>query len=91
MTPINSEAAILTRVLEPEVDDLSTEAARYLLRLNFRADDLKRMDELAAKSRDGALKFEERAEVENYEHVGHLLALMQSKARRSLNRAGSSS
>ena len=91
MTPINSEAAILTRVLETEVDDLSAEAAHYLLRLNFREDDLKRMDELATKSRDGALRSEELAEVENYEHVGHLLALMQSKARRSLNRAGSSS
>jgi hypothetical protein len=49
------------------------------------------MDELAAKARAGTLQAEERAEAENYEHVGHLLALMQSKARRSLHRSDSPS
>jgi hypothetical protein len=91
MTPLNSEAAILNRVLEPEIDDLSPETAQYILRLDFRKQDLERMDVLAAKARAGTLKEEERAETENYEHVGHMLALMQSKARRSLNRMGSSS
>jgi hypothetical protein len=91
MTPLNSEAAILKRVIEPEVDDLSPETARYILQLGFREQDLKRMDVLAAKAREGSLEDVERAEAENYEHVGHLLALMQSKARRSLNKVGSSS
>jgi hypothetical protein len=48
------------------------------------------MDVLAEKARKGALEEEERAEAENYEHVGHLLAMMQSKARRSLKRVGDS-
>ncbi len=91
MTPLNSEAAILKRVIEPEVDDLPPETARYILRLDFQKQDLERMDLLAEKARKGTLKEEEQAEAENYEHVGHLLALMQSKARRSLSKVGSSS
>ena len=91
MTALNSEAAILKRVIEPDVDDLSPETARYILRLDFPKEDLERMDVLAEKARKGTLEDEERAEAENYEHVGHLLAMMQSKARRSLKRAGASS
>ena len=89
MTPLNSEAAILKRMIEPEADDLPAEAAHYILRLGFPEPDLRRMDDLAAKARAGILKEEERGEAENYEHVGHLLALMQSKARRALSRVGS--
>ena len=89
MPPMNSEAAILKRLIEPEKDDFATETAHDILRLNFRQDDLNRMDELAAKAREGAIGDEERAEIENYEHVGHLLALLQSKARNSLKKAKS--
>ncbi len=83
----SSEAAILGRVIRPEEDDLAPEAARSILRLGFLPQDLERMDELAAMARDGALTEADRAEVERYEHVGHLLALLKSKARRSIARA----
>jgi hypothetical protein len=86
MNPRNSEAAILMRLIEPDVDDLPEETARYFLGLDFKKADVKRMDELAAKARAGTLKKGEQAELENFEHVGHLLALMQSKARRSLSK-----
>ncbi len=49
------------------------------------------MNELAAKAQEGKLSQEEAAEVENYRHVSHLLALLQSKARKTLGRAGSPS
>ena len=91
MPTLNSEAAILKRLIEPDKDDLNPEAANYILRLNFREPDMERMDELAAKAREGTLGSDEQAEVENYEHVGHMLALMQSKARRSLSRNSSPS
>lgn len=91
MNPRNSGAAILKRVIEPEVDDMPAETAHYLLGLDFKEADLKRMDELAARARAGTLDAEERAELENFEHVGHLLALLQSKARRSLSRVASAS
>lgn len=48
-----------------------------------------RMNELAGKARQGALSEPEEVELENYRHVSHLLALMQSKARLSLKGSGS--
>lgn len=86
----NSEAAILERVIRPEEDDLAPEAARSILRLGFRPRDLERMDELAARAREGTLTEADRAEVASYEHVGHLIALLKSKARRSLSWANAS-
>jgi len=46
------------------------------------------MNELAEKAREGALSSGEDRELENYRHVGHLLALLRSKARISLNATG---
>ena len=42
------------------------------------------MRELSAKARAGTLTAEEDAEAGKYELIGHLLNIMQSKARRSL-------
>jgi hypothetical protein len=42
------------------------------------------MNALAAKARAGTLTNEENEELENYLRVGDLIAIMQSKARRSL-------
>jgi hypothetical protein len=69
---------------------LSLEAARSILRLEFAPADKDRMHELAAKARDGSLSRAEREEVRSYERVGNLLALMKSKARQRLKKAGSS-
>ena len=80
----SSETAILDRVILPEQADLPGEAARYLLALDFSPADRERMNTLAAKASEGALSPDETSEIDSYRHVGHLLALMQSKARRSL-------
>ncbi len=87
MAPANTETAILDRLIAPERDDLTPEAARCLLAIDFGQLDRERMNELAAKAREGALTSEEATEIENYQHVGDLLALLQSKARKSLKRA----
>jgi hypothetical protein len=84
----NTETAIWGRVMKPDNGDLSAAAARAILRLNFHSTDLKRMNSLAAKAQHGTLSLEEREEIENYNRVGHLLALLQSKARKSLRRGG---
>lgn len=84
----NTEAAILGRLIEPEKDDLSPEAARSILGLDFPSGDKARMDELVAKAQDGSISADESIELDNYVKVGHLLALLQSKARSSLARAG---
>ena len=88
MATANSEAAILKRLIEPDRDDLPPETARYLLTISFIAADHDRMEALAAKAREGSLTVDEQSELENYEHVGHLVALLKSKARRSLRGEG---
>jgi hypothetical protein len=85
---VNTQATIWDRVIEPEKEDLSPDAARSILRLDFREQDHKRMLELAAKGQEGSLLPGERAEAEEYRRAADVLALLQSKARRSLKRHG---
>jgi hypothetical protein len=83
-----SEAAIFSRVLEPEKPTLSPDAAASILKLDFSQADRERMDALSEKARQGTLTPEEDQELESYIHVNHLLTIMQSKARRSLGGNG---
>jgi hypothetical protein len=80
----NSHAAIFGRLIESDQEDLSPDLARYLLRLSFPRQDRERVNELATKARAGTLSVEERDELERYSLAGDVLALWQSKARRSL-------
>jgi hypothetical protein len=80
----NSEVAILNRILRPNAPTFSPEAARDILALEFDQADKDRMRQLSAKARAGTLTVEEDAEADRYELIGHLLGIMQSKARRSL-------
>jgi hypothetical protein len=81
-----SEAAILSRLIRPEEDSLTPEAAEGLLRIKFEQRDLDRMHELAVKNQDGVLTPQDQAEMENYRKVGFLLDLMHSKARRAFKK-----
>jgi hypothetical protein len=81
-----SEVALLHRLLKPNRDDLPAVAARAILAIDFEPGDRLRMRDLSAKARSGELADGERAEIECYERVGHLLDLLHSKARRSLKR-----
>ena len=83
----NSEAAILTRALQPERGDLSPDAAKSLLNFSISEVDNDRARELAAKARAGTLDAAEEAEINNYRGVGRLLELLKSKARLSLKQA----
>jgi len=82
-----TEAALWGRLIDPASADLSTEAARYILGLQFPQSDIDRMQELAEKARAGALTLEEHIEMDSYERVGQVLSLMKSKARKSLKKA----
>lgn len=85
-----SEAAIFSRIVEPDQATLSAAAARAILALSFSAIDRDRMRQLSSKAQQGTLTSAEQTEINNYERVGHVLSLMKSKARRSLkNRGGS--
>jgi hypothetical protein len=81
------EAEILSRLIQPEKSDLRPEVAEYILDLDFRPSDVDRMNELAQKAAAGTLSADESSEIEGYRHIGHFLALMQSKARLSLKRS----
>jgi len=80
-----SEVSILNRLFRPDAPTFAPETARDILALEFDQADKDRMRELSAKARAGTLTAEEDAEMDKYEIVGHLLNVMQSKARRSLN------
>ena len=80
----STEGAIWTRIVDPAVGDLTREAAQTLLDFEFTPADRKRMDELAEKARAGTLTPREREDAQTYNRVAHLLALFQSKARKSL-------
>jgi hypothetical protein len=80
----NSEAAIWARLMEAQKDELSSEAAEFLLSIDFGGTDRQRMLHLAELSEAGTLTPHEQAEFDGYLHVGNLLAVMQSKARLTL-------
>jgi hypothetical protein len=81
----NIESNMWERVVSPW-DDLSPEAADALLRLRFPQRDIDRMNELAALARDGQLTPAQSQELELYNRVGHMLAVVQSKARMALKK-----
>ena len=81
ITP-NSEAAILARIIQADERQLTPEAARYLLSMKLPPADEDRVNQLSAKAREGSLTEAETQELDSYLHIGSLLAVMQSKARR---------
>lgn len=83
----STDAEILGRLVDPSAGTLDRPAAQGLLSLRFREADIARMNELAAKAREGNLSPEQRQEAESYNRIGHLLALLHSKARVSLKAA----
>ena len=82
----NNEAAILTRVIRPDVGDLSPSVARAFLKLNLPPGDQQRMHELVTKNQDDSLSAAEARELESYRRVGRMLDLLAARARRSLSR-----
>jgi hypothetical protein len=70
--------------MQAQEDELSHEAAEFLLAVDFGEGDRQRMLQLAERSEAGTLTPEEQTEFDGYLHVGNLLAVMQSKARLAL-------
>jgi hypothetical protein len=73
--------AIFVRLLERARGKLTPPLARYLLTLSFGEKDQARMCDLASRNQEGALSAAEQVELNNYVRAGHLLAVLQSKAR----------
>jgi hypothetical protein len=85
-----SEIAILSRVIRPDSETWSKEAAKSILDFDFPSADVRRMNTLAAKARLGTLSATEESQLQNYRDVGRLLELLQSKARLSLKHSRTS-
>jgi hypothetical protein len=86
-TSPNTEAAILARLIQIEQQELSRGAAEYPLSIRFGDRDTAPMNELSELACPGKLTIEDQAELDRYLHVGNLLAVMQSKGRRALQRS----
>jgi hypothetical protein len=84
VTP-NTESAILARLMQAK-ESMNREVAEYLLSIDFESADLERMNLLAERAREATLTVEESAELDSYLHVGSLLSILQSRARRFLKR-----
>jgi hypothetical protein len=82
-----SEFAIFGRFTNADNGDLSRELARYSLTLGFDDPDRARMRDLAERNQEGALALDEPQELQNFVKAGHMLAILHSKARRSLKAA----
>ena len=81
------DTAILTRAISPGRVLFSRDAAEEILQWDFPGEDKQRMAELAAKAQAGELSAEEEAEIDSYVRVGHIVNLMQAKARLALKQA----
>ncbi len=79
-----SDLAIFGRLIKADRGDLSPSLARYILTLGFGEDDQSRMRDLAERNQDSGLRGKEKEELQGYVKAGHLLALLHSKARKSL-------
>jgi hypothetical protein len=81
-----SEAAIFGRILSNSNGEMSQDLARYILTLGFSESDQYRMEELAQRNQDNTLSTLEHQELMNFVRTGHILALLHSKARKSLGK-----
>jgi hypothetical protein len=83
VTP-NTEAAILARIIQSEEREITPEVARYLISMKLPSSDEERVQELSSKAQSGSLTDSETQELDSYLHIGMLLGVLQSKARRHL-------
>jgi hypothetical protein len=82
-----SDVALFGRLLAADRGDLAPDLARYILTLDFSSEDKARMHDLAVRNQSGSLPAAEYDDLQSYVKVGHLLALLQSKARKSLKQS----
>ncbi len=82
--PCENEVTILARVFGKEGGMLSEEMARHILDLGFSDRDKARMHDLVVRNQDDALSSSEKQELLAFGKAGDLLAILKSKARRTL-------
>jgi hypothetical protein len=81
---VEDEVSILVRILGDEQGQLSEEMARSILGLGFSDRDRARMHDLAVRNQDDSLSPGEKEELLAFGKAGDLLAILKSRARRTL-------
>ena len=76
----STEAAIVSRIVDPEKGDLPKDIARGFLRLSLDQSDLDRLHELVVRNQDDALTPAEKTELESHMRISLLVDLMRAKA-----------
>ena len=84
-----TQPTILESVLAPNRGDLDPALAQFILDLDFPKAAHKRYQSLARKAQKGKLTDSEQEALDQFLHVDSFLAVLQLKARRSLQRHGS--
>jgi hypothetical protein len=79
---------ILEQLADLDVRSLSPETARKLLGLGFTRSQQEHVDVLSGKARKGSLTSAEQTDLDEFIRVADLLAILQSRARQALRRAG---
>ncbi|MFL5342882.1 MAG: hypothetical protein ACJ8F7_22335 [Gemmataceae bacterium] len=79
-----SDVEILARLLSNGNGRMPLAVARYLVKLEFSAEDKARMHELAVRNQDNDLSPEEKEELLAYANTGTILSILKSRARRVL-------
>ncbi len=79
-----NEVTILARILGNERGQLSPEMARHILNLGFTDSEKTRMHDLAVRNQEDALSPAEKELLLAFGKAGDLLAILKSKARRTL-------
>ncbi len=81
---VSTSITLWDRVTSPGLINLPPEAARSILRMKLKRSVIERIHELSAITRKGRLIKSQRAELDLYLQIGHLLTLMHSQARLAL-------
>lgn len=79
-----NEVTILARFLDDENGLLPEDVARYILDHRISDRDRARMHDLAVRNQTDALSTEEKEELAAFGKAGDLLAILKSRARRTL-------
>ena len=85
LSPPPSEIDIFRRIVDAKNPPLSIDAAESLLRLDFTPVDIRRMNRLSEKNRQGTRTTREEEELNNFIRGGQLLGILKSKARQALS------
>lgn len=77
---------LVARTFCGDAEAMPAHVAEWILGMRLPSEDQAQLTELGEKARRGGLSPEEELKIDGYLRAGHLLAIMQSKARQALGK-----